>query len=182
MDDNRTKDGIWHMPDDAFDLLDAKAIEFIFLQGEKMLDEECKVSNSTTNRCYTLVSIIVAVCPLIVSSVVSINKHAYTVLVFLIFLALMSACFILVGIMKPRYYYGLGKDPKTLSEITTMKHYQETGSKFYPYYMLSEIQMRIEETEKDNVHRCKMFTIALYIVVSSICLFVPFALLFICCF
>ena len=39
--------------------------------------------------------------------------------------------------------------------------------------------MRIEETEKDNVRRNKLFSIALYIVVLSICLFVPSALFFI---
>ena len=33
-------DDMWRMPDEAFELLDDKAVEFIFLQGEKMLDEE----------------------------------------------------------------------------------------------------------------------------------------------
>ena len=170
---------MWRMPDDAFELLDEKAVEFIFSQGEKMLDEECKVSSSTTNRCYALASIIVAVCPLLVSSALSIHNGAYTILVGLLFLLLMAACLILVSIMKPRYGYGIGKDPKTMAELPVMRHYKETGSKFYPYYFLTEIQMRIEETEKDNVRRNRLFSIALYIVVLSICLFVPSALFFI---
>ena len=172
-------DDLWRMPDDAFELLDDKAVAFIFSQGEKMLDEECKVSNSTTNRCYALASIIVAVCPLLVSSALSIHNNAYTILVGLLFLLLMAACWILVSIMKPRYGYGIGKDPKTMAELPVMRHYKETGFRFYPYYFLTEIQMRIEETEKDNVRRNKLFSIALYIVVLSICLFVPSALFFI---
>ena len=48
----------WRLSDDVMDLLDDKAIDFIFSQGEKYLEELCKVSDSIMGRCYTLLGLV----------------------------------------------------------------------------------------------------------------------------
>ena len=171
----------WRLPDDAIDLLDSKAINFIFDQGEKYLDELCKVSDSITGRCYTLLGIIFTICPFLVTTALSVGKLLFSVVAYLFAAVCIGVCIMLLLTMKPREGYSKGRDPKGLAYMPFMEHYKEKGISAFALYELENLQWKIDTTSKTNKHRARTFTIALWTLLVSFCTLLVFTMIFTSC-
>ena len=168
----------WLMPDDMWNIMDEKTTEFVFSQGEKYLSELCSVSISLTNRCYTLLGIILAVCPFLITTAISINDFLFSSIAYMFASVCVGLCIMLIGIMKPRGGYSIGRDPKSLIRMTDLKHYKDTKCTSFKKYELENLQHKIEETEKANEQRAKEFKMILWILLISFCCLLVFAMLF----
>lgn len=171
----------WKVPDGAIDLLDGKAIDFIFAQGEKYLEELCKVSDSITGRCYTLLGIIFAVCPFLVTTALSLHEPMFSMIAYLFATVCVGICVMLFLTMKPRLGYSKGRDPKDLIYEPFMKHYEENDIGSYSLYELENLQWKIDGANKANEQRSKTFTVALWTLLISFCTLLVFAMIFISC-
>lgn len=172
---------VWRVPDEAIDLLDGKAIDFIFAQGEKYLEELCKVSDSITGRCYSLLGIIFAVCPFLVTTALSLHDPMFSTIAYLFAMICVGACVMLLLTMKPRLGYSKGRDPKDLTYEPFMKHYKENEIESYSLYELENLQWKIDDMRKANEQRSKTFTVALWTLLVSFCTLLVFAMIFISC-
>lgn len=168
----------WKIPDGAIDLLDGKAIDFIFTQGEVYLEELCKVSDSITGRCYTLLGIIFAVCPFLVTTALSLHEPIFSMVAYLFATVCVGVCVMLLLTMKPRFGYSKGRDPKGLISEPVMKHYVENGIDSYSLYELENLQRKIDDTNKANEQRSKTFTVVLWTLLTSFCTLLVFAMIF----
>lgn len=168
----------WRTPDDIEDLLDGKAIDFIFSQGEKYLEELCKVSDSITGRCYTLLGIIFTICPFLVTTALSVNERLFSVVAYLFATVCIGVCIMLLLTMKPRDGYSRGRDPKELTYKPFMEHYRNENISSYALYELENLQWKIDTTNKTNNQRSRTFTIALWTLLASFCLLLVFTMIF----
>jgi FtsH-binding integral membrane protein len=171
----------WRLSDDVMDLLDDKAIDFIFSQGEKYLEELCKVSDSITGRCYTLLGIIFAICPFLVTTVLSVGEFLFSVVAYLFAVVCIGVCIMLLLTMKPRDGYSKGRDPKELTYGPFMEHYKENKISSYALYELENLQWKIDVTGKANNQRSRTFTIALWTLLVGFCLLLVFTMIFTSC-
>lgn len=177
MSDN-SNNNIWLIPEEMWDLIDEKTTEFVFSQGEKYLSELCKVSISIINRCYTLLGIILAICPFLITTAISIHDFIFSSIAYLFASICVGVCIMLIGIMKPRGGYSIGRDPKGLLRISDLSHHKETGRVSYLKYELENLQSKIEKTEKANEERAKEFKTVLWILLISFCFLLVFSMLF----
>lgn len=158
--------------------MDGKTTEFVFSQGEKYLSELCKVSDSITNRCYTLLGIIMAVSPFLVTTVISIQNFLFSSVAYLFASVCVGVCIVLIGVIKPRGGYSVGRDPKSLLRIEDLDHYKQTKRISYLKYELESLQNKIEETNKANESRSEQYRIVLYVLLISFCCLLVFSMLF----
>lgn len=95
----------WKISDNEASHIDEKVGQFVFSQGEKYLDELCKIKQATVNRSYTLIGIMVAVCPFLITTSISLHRLAFTVVAGLFALMCIVLCFVLLSLIKPRYLF-----------------------------------------------------------------------------
>lgn len=167
----------WLSPE-IWKALDANTAEFSFSQGEKYLDELCKESAAVTNRCYTLLGIILAVCPFLISTAISINDSLFSGIAYVFVSVCVGLCIMLIGIIKPRGGLSVGRSPKDLLRIEDLEHYQATSCKSYLKYELENLQYKIERTEKTNEERAAGYKLILYILLVSSSGLLAFAMFF----
>lgn len=164
--------------DEMWEAMDAKTSEFTFSQGEKYLEELCKESGIITTRCFTLLSIILAVCPFLISTAISINNGLFSCVAYLFVSVCVGSCIMLIGIVKPRYGSSPGRSPKDLLRIEDLKHYNETSGSSFLKYELENLQNKIEKTEKSNEERATGYKMVLYILLVSFSGLLAFAMFF----
>lgn len=166
------------LSDKMWDAMDEKTTEFVFSQGEKYLGELCKESGIITNRCFTLLSIILAVCPFLISTAVSLNDSLFSGVAYLFVSVCVGLCVMLLGIIKPRYGSCVGRSPKDLLRIEDLEHYKESACTSYLKYELENLEVKIEKTKKANEDRAAGYKMILYILLVSLSCLLAFAMFF----
>ena len=75
--------------DEMWDLMNDDITNYVFDQGEKYLEDLYRISGTITGRCYTLIGIIVAVYPFVITSSLSIKNFYYFMLAALFLICLL---------------------------------------------------------------------------------------------
>lgn len=153
----------WDISEEEWNLLDEDSSKFVFDQGEKYLKELCEVAKSTSNKCYTLMGLLFAICPLVTSMVLSFKQICFYIIASLFAMFSIVICIMLYNVMKPFLGYSIGRKPKELININYLKRYHLGKEKFneslsYVKYELTNLQHKIDETEKINTLQCKRFS------------------------
>lgn len=177
MNEQENKD-VWRVPSETIELLDGKTVDFVFSQGEKYLEELCKVSDSITSKCYMLLGIIFAVCPFLITTSLSVNKIVFTIIAYVFASVCVGVCVMLLLIMKPRSGYSKGRSPKDLIYMPFLEHYKKENIASYAIYELENLQWKIDETNRANEQRSKTFATTLWTLLVSFCSLLIFAMVF----
>ena len=160
------------LTDEMWDLMDDGITNYAFSQGEKCLEDLYRISNTITSRCYTLIGIIVAVYPFIITSSLSANNVCYFILAALFLSICVSVCaYIIFGIVQPYPAIGPGASPRDRLVLSTLKNYKERGETNFKKYELETLQEGIDYMEMSNAKRARKYRNALFILLGSLSLF-----------
>lgn len=159
--------------------IDKETADFAFYQGENYLKEICEVSASITNRCYTLLSIILALCPFLITTVVSLNNFIFSSIIYFIGTIYIGLSIAITGLIKPRSGYSPGRPPKDLLKRENLEHYKKSSECSYVKYELENLQRKIECIENSNKIRAKSYRLILFALIGSFAFSLAFALVFI---
>lgn len=163
---------LW-LTDELWDSIDDESANFAFEQGEKYMLELQEVAKSITNRSYMMLSVVVAVCPLLITTSITTNNLVLSTISYLFTAFCVGLSIFITGLVKPRGGFSIGRDPKSLLRLCDMQHHKQTNS-CIKLYELENLQNKIEMLEQDNNIRAKQQTVALYsiVIALSICLIV----------
>lgn len=65
------------LTDEMWNLVEGKPALFAFDQGEKYMNAICTVSEKITERCFTLLGIIVGICPFLIASIYTFKNDKF---------------------------------------------------------------------------------------------------------
>lgn len=161
---------------DIWDGMDAESADFAFDQGEKYMRELQDVAKAITDRCYMILSVIVSVCPLLITASLTTGNPGMSAISYMFTAFCVGLSVFITGIVKPRGGFSIGRDPKSLLRPCDLEHHKETKSPI-KLYELENLQNKIEFLEKENATRSGQFTVALYSIIVALSLSLVFALL-----
>ena len=155
--------------DEMWDLMNDDITNYVFDQGEKYLEDLYRISETITGRCYTLIGIIVAVYPFVITSSLSIKNSYYFMLAALFLIVCVSVCYYIVFcIISPYPAVGPGASPRERLVLNTLKNYE-----------LEALQESIDYMEESNKERARKYRNVLYLLLGSLSLFLVAACLII---
>ncbi|MCY6330248.1 MULTISPECIES: hypothetical protein [Bacteroides] len=173
MEENKPK--VW-ISDEIWDLMNDDITNYVFDQGEKYLADLYKISNTITARCYTLIGIIVAVYPFIITSSLSVRNIFYFILAVLFSIVCIAiGCYIVLGIVTPYPAIGPGSSPRERLVIDTLLNYKERGETNFKKYEIEALQEGIEYMEASNRQRAQKYKRVLYFLLCSLSVFLVIA-------
>ena len=145
------------LTDEMWDMVEGKPALFAFDQGEKYLNAICIVSEKITERCFTLLGIIVGICPFLIASIYTF-KNYYFILVAAIFsIICIMLCFDLLKLIQPRGGYSIGRSPREILNRENMDCWVLNKNEVFEKYELENLQNKIDKTLKSNNERAKKY-------------------------
>ncbi|EIY48016.1 hypothetical protein HMPREF1068_03095 [Bacteroides nordii CL02T12C05] len=166
--------------DEMWDLMNDDITNYVFDQGEKYLEDLYRISGTITGRCYTLIGIIVAVYPFVITSSLSIKNFYYFMLAALFLIVCVSVCYYIVFcIISPYPAVGPGASPRERLVLSTLKNYRDRGETNFRKYELEALQESIDYMEESNKERARKYRNVLYLLLGSLSLFLVAACLII---
>lgn len=176
MKEDNKEYGDW-LTTDMWCRMDPRTTDFAFEQGEKYLSQLEETAKAITNRCYWILGLFSAICPLLIAAFFTI-ENIYLAFVCFVFIGLCLILSVLVlKIVLPKEGYLLGRDPNGMLSQCNWDDEAEDGSAI-KYYELINLQAKIEEQKEENKRMANRFSLVLWIFFGSLFLFLILALLF----
>ncbi|MCE5224502.1 MAG: hypothetical protein LLG05_01425 [Porphyromonadaceae bacterium] len=155
------------LTDEMWNVLKEKPVVFAFEQGEKYLSVICAVSEKLTEKCFTLLGIIVGICPFLIASIYTFKNQYFIIVASTFSIVCIVLCFMLLKLIQPRIGYSIGRSPKEILNKELVEYWNSNEETVFEKYELENLQHKIEKTLEANDQRAKTYKIILYTLLIS---------------
>lgn len=161
----------WQIDDETWELLDKETAEFFFQEGEKFLINSNSIGDKINQRCYTLISVLISICPLLIGVIVAINdemKCIASLIALFVFICIVAICF-LAKLLLPRFSKSIGREPHQLMNKEVLRFYTDEKDRKRNVMILEieRLQHKIKFVTKSNEQRAVIFGIVLTVLIIA---------------